>query len=236
MTSATRALAVVLILLAAAAPAAGEARLGDAERGAANWDKCRGCHQVGPEAVNRIGPQLNGIFGRPAAAVPEFFYSDAMRRAGADGLTWTLETLDRYIENPKSLVSGTRMSFRGLRDAGERADLLAYLRGFSDNPANIPEAAPTATGTDHTVAPEILAIQGDAEYGAYLSSECTTCHRADGADEGIPSITRWPVDDFVVALHAYRDKVRPHPVMQMIVGRLNDEEIAALAAYFNDPD
>ena len=152
----------------------------------------------------------------------------------ADGLVWTAETLDAYIENPKALVSGTRMNFAGIDDADVRADLIAYLRQFSDNPSNIPEAEPTAIGSDHDLDPEILAIQGDPEYGEYLSSECLTCHKADGADDGIPSVTGWPTEDFVIAMHAYKKKLRPHPVMQMMAGRLSDEEIAALAAYFKD--
>lgn len=79
---------------------------------------------------------------------------------------------------------------------------------------------------------EILSIEGDPDYGEYLSSECMTCHQTDGDDEGIPSIVGWPTEDFVIAMHAYRQKVRPHPVMQMMAGRLGNEEIAALAAYF----
>ena len=86
--------------------------------------------------------------------------------------------------------------------------------------------------TDHAVDPAILAIKGDPDYGAYLSSECTTCHQADGSDQGIPSVTGWPEEDFVVAMHAYKDRLRPHPVMQMMAGRLSNDEIAALAAYF----
>ncbi|MDT8327969.1 MAG: c-type cytochrome, partial [Roseovarius sp.] len=87
-------------------------------------------------------------------------------------------------------------------------------------------------GTDHSVAPEILALQGDPEYGEYLSSECVSCHQIDGSANGIPSIAYWPEDDFVVAMHAYKAKLRSHPVMQMMAGRLSNEEIAALAAYF----
>ncbi|MEM8752623.1 MAG: c-type cytochrome, partial [Pseudomonadota bacterium] len=158
--------------------------------------------------------------------------SKSMKRAGDDGLLWTVETLDAYIENPRALVSKTRMAFRGVKDAEDRADLLAYLRIFSDNPRDVPEAEPTATATDHDLDPEILGLEGDPEYGEYLSSECLTCHQADGDADGIPSITRWEEEDFVVAMHAYKRKLRPHPVMQMMAGRLNNEEIAALAAYF----
>ena len=70
------------------------------------------------------------------------------------------------------------------------------------------------------------------EYGAYLAGECTTCHRADGAVEGIPSIVGWPVSDFVLALQAYKHGKRVHPAMQLVASRLSDEEIAALAAHF----
>ncbi|MDR9393130.1 MAG: c-type cytochrome [Roseovarius sp.] len=224
-------------LVLAATVAAGTARaelIGDAEAGAEIFGLCSGCHEVGKGAEDGIGPHLNGIFGRKAAAHPDFPYSASMERAGVDGLVWTLETLDAYIENPAALVSRTRMSFQGLADAQERADLLAYLRTFSDDPANIPEAAPTARATDHDVSPEILALEGDPDYGEYLATECLTCHRQDGSADGIPSITRWPEEDFVVAMHAYKEKLRPHPVMQMMAGRLSNEEIAALAAYFKD--
>ena len=219
--------------LAAALPAGAEA-IGDPEAGAAAFKKhCAACHQIGPEAKNRIGPRLTGIFGRRAAAVDDFpGYSKSITRMGKDGLVWTLETLDAYLENPKALVSGTRMNFRGLKDAKARADILAHLRDHSDKPRDIPEAEPTALKTSPTLDPAILAIKGDPEYGQYLSSECVTCHQANGSDQGIPSITRWPEEDFVLAMHAYKAKLRPHPVMQMMAGRLSNDEIAALAAYF----
>lgn len=206
--------------------------LGDPEKGAKVFKKCSGCHQVGTGAVDKVGPHLNGIFGSLAAEHQGYRYSKSMTRAGDDGLIWTAETLDAYLENPRALVSKTRMSFRGLKDEKDRADVLAYLRTFSDNPSDIPEAEPTAIATDHDLDPAILALEGDAEYGEYLASECLTCHKSDGTSDGIPSITLWDTEDFVVAMHAYKQKLRPHPVMQMMAGRLNDEEIAALAAYF----
>jgi cytochrome c len=207
--------------------------IGDSDRGATLYKRqCSACHQIGPDAINRVGPPLTGIFGRRAGAGRDFKYSKSMVRMGADGLTWTLETLDAYVENPKSLVSGTRMNYKGMADPEARSALLAYLRAFSDKPQNIPEAEPTARKTIPDLAPEILAIEGDPEYGEYLSSECSTCHQRDGSDQGIPTITQWPPEDFVAAMHAYKEKLRPHPVMQMMAGRLSNDEIAALAAYF----
>ncbi len=234
MRNATRSSLALAVIFAASALCADE--IGDVENGADLFGYCSGCHEVGADAENGIGPHLNGIFGRAAGSIDGYFYSDGLNRMGADGLIWDLTTLDAYIENPRALVSGTRMSFDGWEDAQERADVLAYLRAYSDNPANIPEAEPTARPSEVELPPEVLAIQGDVAYGEYLASDCKTCHQQDGSDEGIPSITRWPVDDFVVAMHAYKRKLRPHPVMQMQAGRLSDEEIAALAAYFKDLD
>ncbi|MDJ1006243.1 MAG: c-type cytochrome [Paracoccaceae bacterium] len=231
LAAASLSLAAALSIVAVGVSAQG---LGDAAAGEKVFDECKACHQVGPGARNRIGPHLNGLFGRKAAGLEGFHYSDSLRRAGTNGLEWHADTLHAYIENPRAFASGTRMSYRGLKDPEERADLLAYLRGYSDAPIDIPEADPTATATDHDLDPAILAIVGDPEYGEYLSGECTTCHQADGNVDGIPSITYWPEEDFVVAMHAYKNKQRSHPVMQMIAGRLNDEEIAALAAYFKD--
>lgn len=209
--------------------------IGDVDAGRSAFKQCATCHQIGDGAVHRVGPHLNAIFGRSAGSMQDYTrYSKGLLRAGADGLVWNLESLNAYLENPKALVSDTRMNFRGIKDEQERADLLAFLRNYSANPANIPEAEPTAVPPEVTLAPEILAIVGDPEYGEYLSSECQTCHQSDGSDQGIPSITGWPTEDFVVAMHAYKVKIRPHPVMQMMAGRLTDEEIAALAAYFEN--
>lgn len=221
-----------VIVLGLSAAVADAEQIGDPDNGARVFKACQSCHEVGAGATNRIGPDLNGIFGRRAGSQAGFSYSKSMLRAGSDELIWTWATLDSFLENPKNLVSKSRMSFAGLKDAGDRADVLAYLRIYSDDPANIPEAEPTAKATDHDLDPAILAIKGDPEYGEYLSTECTTCHQIDGSYDGIPSITQWPAEDFVAAMHAYKRKVRPHPVMQMMAGRLSADEIAALAAYF----
>ncbi len=223
----------LILMVAGAAPVTAAELIGDAALGAEIFAReCKTCHQIGPGALNRVGPRLNGIFGRKAGALDDFKYSKSMQRMGADGLSWTLETIDAYIENPRALVSGTRMNYRGLTDMTDRHALIAFLRDWSDSPQNIPEAVPTARKSDHDLDPAILALKGDPDYGEYLAAECTSCHQADGSDQGIPSITGWPEEDFVVAMHAYKRKLRPHQVMQMMAGRFNNDEIAALAAFF----
>lgn len=205
---------------------------GDPEKGKRLYQECRSCHAIGPNAKNKVGPHLNDLFGRKAASVEGFKYSKSLQRQAAGGLEWHIDTLHAFIEDPKQMASGTRMRYRGMKDKQDRADLIAFLRQYSDSPSNIPEADPTADAEDHDLSPEILALTGDPDYGEYLSGECTTCHQAGGDDQGIPSIIQWPEDAFVIAMHAYKNKTRAHPVMQMVAGRLGDEEIAALAAYF----
>lgn len=230
-----RAIAIISLWAALAGAALSDeaaTAIGDADRGAKIFKKCQACHQVGEGAKHRIGPHLNGIFFRPAASFAGYKYSKGMRRAADSGLVWDLEGLEAFLTNPRKAVHGTKMSFAGLKKPKDRADLLAYLRQFSDNPADIPEAAPTARKVEIDLPPEVLALVGDPDFGEYLSTECTTCHQTDGDYDGIPAIIGWPTEDFVIAMHAYKQKQRDHPVMQMMAGRLSDEEIAALAAYF----
>ena len=225
--------ATIFALLALALTGMAQASgAGDPALGAAVFKKCQSCHQVGDQAKNRVGPQLNDIFGRTAGGLEGAKYSKSMIRAGQDGLIWSEETLDKFLETPKSLVAKTRMSFRGLKDAEDRANLIAYLRAFSNGSTPAPKLQGAGQGIDIELDPAVLAIVGDAEYGEYLSSECLTCHQSSGSNDGIPGITAWPTEDFVIAMHAYKQKFRSHPVMQMMAGRLSDEEIAALAAYF----
>ncbi len=72
----------------------------------------------------------------------------------------------------------------------------------------------------------------DLAYGEYLANECFTCHQRSGNYNGIPSITGWPPETFVQALNTYRWRERKNPIMQTIADQLTDDDMAALAAYF----
>ena len=74
------------------------------------------------------------------------------------------------------------------------------------------------------------------EYGEYLSNECTTCHQLHGYAEGVPSITNWPMAVFIVTLKAYRDGTEENQAMRSVAKRLTDEDIEALAVFFNKQD
>jgi len=103
---------------------------GDATKGKAAFAKCGICHQVGPGAKTLVGPELNGIVGRKAASVADYPYSAGMKKLGADGWVWTEENIDKWSTDPKALIPDSPMAlaFAGVPDAGERADIIAYLK------------------------------------------------------------------------------------------------------------
>lgn len=100
-----------------------------AANGLALFGQCATCHTYKAGERNRIGPNLHGVYGSPAAGVPGFAYSRALR---ASGLMWDDETLDAYLDSPQRLVPGNRMGFAGMKVESERADMIAFLKTLSD--------------------------------------------------------------------------------------------------------
>ncbi len=208
---------------------------GEASRGQQVYMQCRECHEIGNGATNGIGPHLNQLFGRVAGGIDGFHYSPSFINARAEGLVWNVDSIAAYLEDPQSYIEGTRMNYPGLRDKVQRDELIAFLRLFSDDSDGLMVLDSYTNAPGFSLDPDLLEIEGDREYGEYLSSLCTTCHQLAGEDAGIPAIINWPERAFVAAMHAYKNHTRPNPVMQIIAERLSDEEIAALAAYFADP-
>jgi cytochrome c len=120
-----------LLLLTFAAARGAMAADASVENGEEVFKKCRACHDVGPTAKNKVGPLLNGLFGRKAGTIEGFNYSDANRKAGEAGWVWTEEVMTKYLENPREAMPGNRMAFVGLRDEQDRKDVIAYLKTFS---------------------------------------------------------------------------------------------------------
>lgn len=123
-----RLIAACALLATTAWTTAETATAQDLDNGAKVFRKCRACHDAGPSAKNKVGPMLNGVFGRPAGSVDGFNYSDAMKTAGSRKLVWDEETLSGYLESPTTYLPKNKMAFVGIKDEKDRADLIAYLK------------------------------------------------------------------------------------------------------------
>ncbi|MDT8327451.1 MAG: c-type cytochrome [Roseovarius sp.] len=102
------------------------------EAGEKVFKKCKACHQVGEDAKNRVGPQLNGVMGRAAGSVDGFKYSSALKAKADEGLVWNAETISAFLADPRGYMKGTKMGFAGLKSEEDQAAIAAYLSSFSD--------------------------------------------------------------------------------------------------------
>lgn len=121
-----RHLAVALFAATAAPAGIAASVVGDVAHGAVVYQACMACHD---RDENDVGPKHRGVVGRPAASVPGYAYSPALR---ASGLVWDASTLDRWLANPQSVVPGAKMFF-ALSSAQDRADVIAYLATLVDS-------------------------------------------------------------------------------------------------------
>ncbi|HXJ08025.1 MAG TPA: cytochrome c family protein [Burkholderiales bacterium] len=101
---------------------------GDPARGEQLYARCAACHAL---AYDRVGPHHCGLIGRKAGTVAGFDYSPAMKKSG---IVWTARTLNRFLADPARLVPGTTMTYAGIPDPKERADLIAYLEAAATSP------------------------------------------------------------------------------------------------------
>ncbi len=105
---------------------------GDPAKGEKVFKKCAACHAVGPEAKNKVGPELNGIVVRAWGEVDGYKYSANLLEL-ADGKVWDEETLDVYLTKPKDLIPKGKMAFAGLKKEDDRANVIAYLNQYNED-------------------------------------------------------------------------------------------------------
>lgn len=98
---------------------------GDLDNGRRAFARCRSCHTITPGGPNMTGPNLYGVFGSKAGARDKYSYSHAMRTAD---FSWDADTLDHWLQNPRTFLPGNKMSFAGLPDATDRRDVIAFLK------------------------------------------------------------------------------------------------------------
>ena len=131
---------------------------GDIAKGKKLAKKCTTCHTLQKGGKNRLGPNLFGIFGSSAASVKGYKYSKAM---ASSGIIWDEAAFTEFLLKPKKLVKGTKMSFAGLKNAKQRADLVAYFKSLTD-------AAPAQMALGNAAAGKIVAV-----------NQCKVCHSFD---------------------------------------------------------
>ena len=120
----TLAISALVVAATAMITPAPSAAAGDPKAGEKVFRKCATCHEV-KAPKNKIGPHLVGTFGRPAGAVEDFKYSDAMKNAD---IVWDEEKISAYVKQPKAYIPDNRMVFPGLKKEEDVANLIAYLK------------------------------------------------------------------------------------------------------------
>jgi cytochrome c len=147
----------------------------DVAKGEQVFKKCTTCHNVDQGGANALGPNLWGVVGKPHAAHPGFAFSDALKSVPG---SWDFKALDAWLANPKKYAPGTKMTFAGLGNPEDRANVIAFLNAHG---SNLPlPAAPTETAA---ASPEKTAAEA-AGAGAEKASNEPVLNEAQAAKGG----------------------------------------------------
>ena len=127
----------------------------DVTKGQAVFNKCAACHNADKGGANQLGPNLWDVIGEPIGQGKGFAFSDALAKKGG---TWNWDNLSQWLTSPKAFAPGTKMTFAGLSNPQDRADVIAFLNSHSDAPKPMPAApaaaAPAAAGKDAGAGPD----------------------------------------------------------------------------------
>jgi len=195
-----------------------EARLakGDAAKGEAAFKKCQSCHNAAQGGPNGIGPNLYGVVGEAVASGRGgFAFSDDLKKHGGN---WDFATLDQWLKNPKAFAAGTKMSFAGLSDAQERANVILYLNAQGSNlPLPAVPAAPAGGEAAAAAAPagiDAALASADVKKGEQSFKKCQSCHSINqGGANGIgPNLFGIPGDKVAEGRggFAFSDDLKKH--------------------------
>jgi len=150
----------------------------DAAAGETAFRKCVACHTAEEGGANKVGPNLFDIVNRPVASHAGFSYSAAMREFAQGGsVVWDFDHLSEFLKAPRSYVPNTAMAFAGIRNLQEEANLLAYMRTLSNDPAPLP-------AVEDAAAPAEEAAPAEAEAPA---EEAAPAEQAAPAEENAPA-------------------------------------------------
>jgi cytochrome c len=191
----------VVFVLALSSATAKEAVTGNLGRGEQDFRACASCHSLTPNH-NMTGPSLAGVIGRKAGTLASFpRYSEALK---SSGVTWGESALDAWLEKPDAFIPGSRMVFPGIRDAQDRADIIAYLKqamtsshaqagppvGAPGDP-DLKKLDPENTVTTITYCPDTYRVTtADGQTWDYWERNLRfkTDSSAIGPDKGVPAL------------------------------------------------
>ena len=154
---------------AAEKPIAALLATADPAKGAEVFKKCTACHTINQGGANGVGPNLYGMMGEEIAAAKHgFAFSSALQKVGGK---WTFENMDQWLKSPRKFADGTKMTFAGLGNAEDRANILVYINAQGSNvplPAAPAEeaAAPAADAPAEGAAANAEAPAADANAAA----------------------------------------------------------------------
>jgi cytochrome c len=158
---------------AAAVPIATLLATADIAKGEAVFKKCAACHTINQGGANGIGPNLWAAMGKPHGHVPGFAYSDALKSVPGN---WDWESMDKWLANPKKYAPGTKMTFAGLGNPEERANLILYLNAQG---SNLP--LPTPPAAEAPAADAAAADAATGEAGAAPATDAAAAAAAPAA-------------------------------------------------------
>jgi len=162
----------------------------DAAKGQQVFNKCTACHTVDQGAPNQLGPNLWGVLGEPIGKGHGFAFSPALAEKGG---TWTWDTLSEWLKSPKAFAPGTKMTFAGLGNPQDRANVIAFMNTKTDHPQPLPAAPPPGAEPKDDAAAKAGSGQGDGPQKAEkepvpTEQQVGTNQKAmDG--EGAPKVT-----------------------------------------------
>jgi cytochrome c len=158
----------------------------DVTKGQAVFNKCAACHNADKGGANQLGPNLWNVIGEPIGQGKGFAFSDALAKKGG---TWTWDLLGQWLNSPKAFAPGTKMTFAGLSNPQDRADVIAFLNSHSDAPKPLPAApagtAPAAAGKEPGTGPNNGPQKAEKE-PVLPASAAGTSAQTSGGDAGDP--------------------------------------------------
>ena len=151
----------------------------DAAKGEQVFKKCAACHNADPGGANALGPALHGTLGGAIAAKPGFAYSDALKGVGGN---WGWDNMSAWLANPKKFVAQNKMTFAGLSNPQDRADVMAFLNSRGGS-LTVPPP-PTEGAAPPADANEVAAAENEVGGGAQKAKNQPVLNQADAVKGG----------------------------------------------------